>query len=140
MIQTDDEIKIYHLYKKLNLDPAALPNPAGDDPMDAAERADALGDLAFLSEPLEPRADVPHGLLTRALALGPRPSPSIHLRRWRQAWAALLTFVIFGSGSYALASGLARNLSDLAADTNSFNLNDAGLFEAASDNGFFIYD
>ena len=136
-MQANDDIKIYHLYKNLKLDPATLPDPARDDPMDAAEQAEALGDLAFLAEPLEPTSDVPKGLLIRAGALTPRPSPSINLRRWQQAWAALLTFVIFGSGSYALASGLA---SDLAADTNSFNLNDTGLFETASDNGFFIYD
>ena len=130
------EMEVYKIYKTLS--PRALPKPDSKaelaDPMVAAELAEAGGELAFLTAPPARPGALPAGLLDRALALGPRvrkrPSP------WRQALAALVTFLAFGSGSYALANGLSVQTSL----NDPFTADQAGLFETATDSGFFAYE
>ena len=137
MIQDQDDMTTYQLFKKLSPPPLApLPSDLDEDLMAMAEAADKEGALDFLTIPFEDEEQAPQGLLDRALALAPRTTTARKMAVWKQALAALVTFAAFGSGSYALASGLSGE--DLTTDP--FETNDTGLFEAASDSGFFTFD
>ena len=111
-----------------------LPDPP-QDLMAAAESADLDGDLggdlSFLAEPLGALDQPPASLMARAQALGPRSQQTVSW--WKQALAAVATLAAFGSGSYALASGLSveveTEIFDTSLDTSE------GFFESAG--GYF---
>ncbi len=122
---TDDKT-MFEIYKKIT-----LPDPSAD-PMAAAEAAERDGDLAFLSKPLEGDELPPASLIERAIAAGPRPVKVAQTGWWRQALAGALTLLAFGSGSYALASGLSPSTETLILET--LDTSD-GFFPSAS--GYF---
>lgn len=90
-----------------------LPDPP-KDLMAAAQAADLDGDLSFLSAPVSNLDQPPASLIARAHALGPRPAKTVSW--WTQALAALATLLAFGSGSYAIASGLSVDTQSLDTD------------------------
>lgn len=118
---------MFEIYKKIT-----LPEPPVD-PLAAAEAAEHDGDLAFLSEPLEASELPPASLIERAMAAGPRPVKATQGSWWRQAVAGALTLLAFGSGSYALASGLSPTTDPLTVET--LDTSD-GFFTSAS--GYFV--
>jgi len=135
----------YALFKTLS--PKPLPANREDDPLAVAEaldRGEASSDLGFLLAPLDPAASAPESLKARAAALAPRQKgESLSVwRRWRMLLAAALTFVGFGSGSYALASTLVGPVE--AAETQALSdpleQSELGIFEAGSDLGLLTYE
>ena len=132
---SSEDAALYKAYAALlEGEPADLDH---DDLMAKAEAAEQGGALAFLSAELALSA-VPPRLLTRAEALAPRHGAVAKRPFWQSLWQqwalALGTVLAFGSGSYALATTLSVE------DTSRLWSVEDGLFDTATDGGFFAFE
>ena len=138
MTHPPDETMTYALYRRHKA--PDLPDVQAADPLHLAELAEQGGEFAFLSVPPPQGMAAPERLVARALALHARPATRRGaLANWRQMAAAVLTFLAFGSGSYALAASLRVSPEVAPLIEQGVDLlatSEADLFTTAHDSGF----
>ncbi len=138
MTHPPDETMTYALYRRHKA--PDLPDVQAADAMRLAELAEQGSEFAFLSVPAPKEIAASERLVARALALRPRPAKQgSAFASWRHMAATVLTFLAFGSGSYALAASL-RTLPEAALlieqGVDPLATSESDLFTTAHDSGF----